>query len=119
VKKSQGAFTETGRWRRLFAVFAVVFLVASLIGGIEALAPPLEADDVECAPTLDVVLVEPRVLKDDNVVRVVRRKSVAELPATTLVPVATRPAGSQVLSLLRDSGRQRARHPTGPPVLLA
>jgi len=119
VKKSQGAVTETGRYRRLFAVFAVVFLVASLIGGIEALAPPLEADDFECASTLDVVLVEPRVLKDDNVVRVTRRKPVAELPAATFVPVATRLAQSQVLSLLRGGGRQRTIHPTGPPYVSA
>ncbi|HTI86800.1 MAG TPA: hypothetical protein VL966_09355 [Alphaproteobacteria bacterium] len=97
----------------------MMFLVASLIGGIEVLAPPLEADDVECAPTLDVVLVEPRVLRDDNVVRVVRRKPVAELPTSTFIPVATLPAESQVLSLLRGGGRQRTVHPTGPPLVAA
>jgi hypothetical protein len=118
VKKSQGAVTETGRYRRLFAVLAVVFLVVSLIGGVEALAPQVEADEAEAAPTLDVMLVEPRVLKDDGIVPVARRQPVVERRPATFFTAATRPADSQVVSLFRDGGRQRATHPTGPPAVL-
>jgi hypothetical protein len=118
VKNSQGAATETGRYRRIFAVFAAVFLVASLIGGAEALAPRMEADDVEAAVTLDAVLVEQRVLKDDDDIRVARLQPVIERPLVTFSPVVTRPVDSQVVSLQRDGVRQRPSHPTGPPVVV-
>jgi hypothetical protein len=114
VDKNQGAVTETGWHRRVRAAFATVFLVASLIGGAEAFAPLAEMDDVENGPTLDAVLAESRALEDD-VVRVARRQPVSVRRATAFAPRESIPADSQVLSLPRNSGKQRATHPTGPP----
>ena len=119
MKKSTGAVTETGRNRCLFAAFAMIFFVAGLIGGVEAFAPFAEMDDIECAPTLEAVLAEPRVLKDDDVVRPARCRPKADRRPRTFSRTASGPADSQVLSPLRDGGRQRAARPTGPPVILA
>jgi hypothetical protein len=105
----------------MFVALAVIFLVTSLISGVEAFAPISETNDFERAPIVDVVLVEELNLEDDGAVRVSGRKNapdgpavVAALPSTETILV-----GAQVISKLRNSGIQRATHPTGPPATLA
>ncbi|MGE5537357.1 MAG: hypothetical protein ACM30I_01985 [Gemmatimonas sp.] len=104
------------------AVLAIVFLVASLIGsGVDAVASLIETDDVERAPVVEVLLVEERRADDDDAIRLARRLPATECRSVTSAysSSGSAPADSQVLSRLRNSGIQRATHPTGPPAVLA
>lgn len=124
MKKNVGALTALGRGGRVVTWLATLLLVMSLIGGVGAFIPVAELDELDDTLTVDFVLSEELAVEDEEIaVRAAGRIAVIE--DSDLAQGALSAKGSAVLasgqveSMLRNSGIQRAVHPTGPPAILA
>jgi hypothetical protein len=121
VEKNVGPLTGVGRCRRVFTALATFVLVLSLIGGVGAFVPVWELDDLDDAVSVDVVLAEEQVIEDEAIAartgdRNLNREFAQVSKNSSAGSVL---AGGQVVAMLRNSGIQRAVHPTGPPTVLA
>ena len=122
MKKNVGALTGFGRGGRIASMLATLLLVLSLISGVGAFVPAAELSDLDDVLTVDLVLAEePAIEGEDAFARIGGRVAAAESCAFErcfgfLSTGTVRPSG-QVVAMLRNSGIQRAVHPTGPPTL--
>ena len=124
VEKDVGPLTGVGRCRRVFTALATVVLVLSLIGGVGAFVPVWELDDLGDAVSVDAVLAEEHAIEGQAIaVRtgdrslIAASREFAQLSKNSSVGSVL--ADGQVVAMLRNSGIQRAVHPTGPPTVLA
>jgi hypothetical protein len=123
MKQHVGVLTGFGRGGRIVTWLATFLLVVSLISGIGAFIPVLELDDLDDTLSVELVLAEEQTIEDQEVVARDGGRSVAEISApeqfTGFLRRGSVLASGQVVSMLRNSGIQRAVHPTGPPPVLA
>lgn len=109
--------------RRFCAGLITLLLVISLIGGMEAFVPVAELNDLDDAVSVDAVLAEEQLSERSSVVaRVGGAQAENERSLLTFSDTSQAeplPVEGQVVSMLRNSGIQRAVPPTGPPVARA
>jgi hypothetical protein len=123
MTKDVRVLTGLGRGGRIGSMLAIFLLVMSLIGGVGAFVPVTELSELDDTLSVDFVLAEELAIEDEDAARVDDRSVVVEL--CSLAPCIGSPrkgavlASGQVMSMLRNSGIQRAVHPTGPPAVLA
>lgn len=124
VEKNVGSLTGVGRCRRAFTALATLVLVLSLIGGVGAFVPVWELDDLDDTVSVDAVLVEEHAIEGEAIAArtggrslIVASRDVAQVSKHSSAGSVL--ADGQVVSMLRNSGIQRAVHPTGPPTVLA
>lgn len=122
-KQHVGAFTGLAHGGRIVTWLTTLLLVVSLISGIEAFIPVLELDDLDDTLSVELVLTEELAIKDEEIDARVGGRSIAENCASEHCTGFSRGgsvlASGQVVAMLRNSGIQRAVHPTGPPPVLA
>lgn len=124
MKKNVGALTGLGRGGRVVTWLTMLLLVMSLIGGVGAFTPVTELDELDDTLTVDFVLSEELAIQDEEIAARIGNRSVVvnSRPFEQSIGLpgkGTVLASSQVVSMLRNSGIQRAVHPTGPPSVLA
>jgi len=124
MKKNVGALTSLGRGGRIITWLATLLLVMSLIGGVGAFIPVAELDELDDTLTVDFVLSEETAIEDEEIaVRLGGRiAALADCDVKQWICLPSKgtvQASGQVVSMLRNSGIQRAVHPTGPPTVLA
>lgn len=122
MKKNVGALTGLGRGGRIATMLATLLLVLSLISGVGAFVPAAELNDLDDVLTVDLVLAEePAIEGEDAFARIGGRIAAAESCAFERcfgsLSAGAVLASGQVVAMLRNSGIQRAVHPTGPPTL--
>jgi hypothetical protein len=123
MKKDVGVLTGLGRGGRIGSMMAVLLLVMSLISGVGAFVPVTELSDLDDTLSVDFVLAEELAIEDEDAARVDDRTTVVDRCAIASCIGSPQKgavlASGQVISMLRNSGIQRAVHPTGPPAALA
>jgi hypothetical protein len=123
MKQHVGVLTGFGRGGRIVTWLATFLLVVSLIGGIGAFIPVLELNDLDDTLSVELVLAEELAIEDPEIVARVGGRFVVEISApeqfTGFSHRGSVLAAGQVVSMLRNSGIQRAVHPTGPPPVVA
>jgi hypothetical protein len=123
MKKNVGVLTGLGCSGRIATMLATLLLVMSLIGGVGAFTPVTELDELDDTLTVDFVLSEELTIKEETAARTGGRSvAVANRSVEQSIGLSSRGtvlASGQVVSMLRNSGIQRAVHPTGPPTVLA
>jgi hypothetical protein len=123
MKKDVGVLTGSGRGGRIGWMLAVLLLVMSLVSGVGAFASVTELNELDDTLSVDFVLTEELAIKDEDAARVDDRSTAVERYAAD--PCCGSPrkgavlASGQVAWMLRNSGIQRAVHPTGPPSVRA
>ena len=119
MKKTIKVFAGMEFGRRLFAGLVTLLLVLTLIGGIEAFVPVSELNELDDAVSIDAVLAQEQLSERSGVVARVgsARTGIQRLVPTSfdVLQAEPVPVEGQVVSMLRNSGIQRAVPPTGPP----
>jgi hypothetical protein len=123
MTKDVRVLTGLGRGGRIGSMLAMLMLVMSLIGGVGAFVPVTELSELDDTLSVDFVLAEELAIEDEDVASVGDRSIAVELCNTAWCIEVPRKgavlASGQVISMLRNSGIQRAVRPTGPPTVLA